>query len=362
MKNKKTIYFIAVGLLFLGCSSSENEVGSSGNNNGNGTNPNEPTNNWLIPINEVADGGPGKDGIPSIDNPIFVSASEATNLSNDELIVGVKIGNEAKAYPHFILDWHEIVNDQFGESNLSLSYCPLTGTAFLWPSQVANVSTSFGTSGLLYNSNLILYDRATDSNWSQMRIQCVNGSQIGTKPQTLNIIETNWATWKAMYPNSEVLTTQTGFNRPYNTYPYGNYKTNHDFFLFQPSILNPELPNKKRVFTLIDEDMSKVYKFEDFAGGKVIKDFFNGKTYLIVGNENVINAFALGSQFSNLDFSYSFNNSEIFFNDNEGNGWSIFGRAISGPRINTQLSTPTKVTSMWFAVAVFYPNPVIYQN
>lgn len=360
MKKFKSLFIVLLITLFYSCGNSDspnNENDPDGTSNGN---ENNPVSTWLIPIEDVKDGGPGKDGIPSIENPNFNLAS-ATTLDDDEIVIGIKIGNTIRAYPHYILDWHEIVNDTFEDEKITISYCPLTGTAFAWESSFGtNTETTFGVSGLLYNSNLILYDRVTDSNWSQMLLQCVNGDNIGERPEIYNVVETNWGTWKTMYPNSEVLTTQTGFDKPYGTYPYGAYRTDDDFFLFIPSPLNPALPNKQRVFTIIDDDFAKVYEFSDFQGGNAIIDSFRNKNYLIAGDENIIVAFEVSGIFTQLDYTYAFNNSEVFLTDNEGNSWSIFGEVLDGPRVGQKLSNPINVTSMWFATAAFYPNPQIY--
>ncbi|WP_411894242.1 DUF3179 domain-containing protein [Winogradskyella sp. A2] len=361
MKTIKTTYLLLLVLLVFSCSSSDPSNNDSNSDTSDDNDP-SPTDSWLIPVGDVKDGGPGKDGIPSIENPMFNLASETT-MDDDEIVVGIKIGNTIRAYPHFILDYHEIVNDIIDTENISISYCPLTGTAFAWESAIeGNIESHFGVSGLLYNSNLILYDRETDSYWSQMRLQCVNGDLIGDFPEIFPVIETNWNTWKNMYPNSEVLNTQTGFDKPYGNYPYGDYRTDQDLFLFVPSPLNPALPNKERVFTIIDDDKAKVYKFSNFINGNVIIDNFNGKDYLVIGNENIINAFEVNGIFNQLEYTFSFVNSDVFFTDNEGNGWSIFGEVISGPRLGQTLNSPTSVTSMWFATAAFYPNPQIYSE
>ena len=319
-------------------------------------------NSWLIPINEVRDGGPGKDGIPSIDNPNFTIANDVSFLDDNDFVIGIIINNEVKAYPHIVLDWHEITNDAIGDEFFTLNYCPLTGTAFAWESITNGSRSTFGVSGLLYNANLILYDRNTDSNWSQLRLECVNGQLIGNKPALLNVVETNWETWKTLYPKSKVLNTQTGFSRNYGNSPYGDYSTNNNRFIFRPAIINSALPNKDRVYCIID-DVSKVYQFSDFTNGKVIKDTFNGKDYLIVGNENIINGFELTPEYLNTTFEYELNASEgSIFKDDSGNTWSVFGEVISGPQTGNTLQTPKSVVSYWFAIAAFYPDPEIYST
>jgi len=365
MKTKFYCFFTI--LIFLtACSSSEgSETFSAGDDGDNGDDGSNPNSEWLIPVSEVKDGGPGKDGIPSIDSPIFINPEDETviTISDDDLIVGYVDRGQAKAIPHYLLDWHEIVNDNtdiVGES-ITISYCPLTGTAFGWESTSGGMISTYGVSGLLYNTNLIMYDRNTDSNWSQMRLQCVNGELIGETPTILDVLETNWATWRQLYPDTKIMSANTGFDRAYGFYPYGNYKEDHNAFLFTPSPMSDLLPNKQRVFAIIKGERAKAYQFSSFENGNAIKDNFGGKNYLVVGNENAITAFELNGVLNSLTYEFQLSDSGRFFIDNEGTVWDIFGKAISGPRAGQQLQAPSKVTSMWFAVAAFYPSPTLHQ-
>jgi len=211
---------------------------------------------WLVPQSKVRDGGPGPDGIPAIDNPVFVSVDQVS-LDLDELVVGIKIGDQVRAYPHNILNWHEIVNDNFSESNesVSLSYCPLTGSSLLWQAFDESSDKTFGTSGLLYNTNLVLYDRETNSLWSQMLQQSINGNQISTRPIKLTAIETTWQTWKAMYPSSEILSEDTGFSRNYQRFLYGSYRSDNSVY-FPVDNQDDRLHRKKRVLGFNSEKTS----------------------------------------------------------------------------------------------------------
>jgi len=350
---KKNVIYLFVILLFASCSNSTDLDFPSSSYN-----PEE----WLIPIEEIRDGGPGRGGIPAIDNPVFIGAN-ANYISDDDLVIGIIKGNEIKAYPHIVMDWHEIVNDNdVGGSPVTINYCPLTGTAFGWDGVVNGQATTFGVSGLLYNSNLILFDRNTGSNWSQLKLECVNGALMGDLPQTISVVETKWGVWKNMFPSTKVLSLNTGFNRDYGQYPYGDYITNNDFLLFNVNPANDALPRKERVYAIIDNTITRAYRFEDFIGGKTIKETFNGKTHLIVGNSDIINAFTLSGPYLDLDFQYNYNDTEEFFSDNEGNKWNIFGEAIEGPRTGEKLTISKSVVSYWFAIAAFYPNPEIYSE
>ena len=315
---------------------------------------------WLIPRREIKDGGSGKDGIPSIDNPIFIS--DPVGLEDDDLVVGIYFEGEAKAYPHYILDWHEVVNDVVGNDPIALSYCPLTGTAFAWGRASENPEDTFGVSGLLYNSNLLMYDRKTESLWSQLKLQCVNGDLVSDIPSTYSVVETDWKTWKSMYPETLVLSEDTGYSRDYETYPYGDYRTNDNFLLFSPAPYDRRLPSKKRVYAIIDKTVSKAYLFEDFTGGKAILDTFNGKEYLIVGNEYVINSFVLSQENQELTFEYELSESGGFFKDNLSTVRSAFGDVVSANQgnIGDYFTPATSVVSFWFAIGAFYPDSEIY--
>ena len=223
------------------------------------------TGGWLIPQSEVHDGGPGKDGIPALINPEAVPASEATFMDGGELVVGVRVGNQVRAYPHSILDWHEIINDTIQGTSFAITYCPLTGTGIGWSRVLSGGATTFGVSGLLYNSNLILYDRATDSNWSQMQGRSINGEHIGEDIETVQVIETTWNTWKTLFPQTEVVSRSTGHNKPYGVYPYGNYRTSNDL-IFPVSRNDTRLPRKERVHGIRVDDATKVYPIGSFGG------------------------------------------------------------------------------------------------
>lgn len=131
---------------------------------------------WLVPEYEVLDGGPGRDGIPSIDNPKFAPAHEIDFIPDSRRVIGVKHHDEIRAYPIQILDWHEIVNDDYNGTSVAVTYCPLSATGIAW---IPREGSEFGTSGRIFRNNLVAYDRQTGSFWVQMRLRAVNGPRIG---------------------------------------------------------------------------------------------------------------------------------------------------------------------------------------
>lgn len=328
-------------------------------NNDNNTNENNFSSEWSIPISEIFDGGPGLDGIPALTNPNLVSAddSEASFIKDTDLVIGYKNGDDIRAYSHSILDWHEIINDNIGDVSLAITYCPLTGTGIGWNRILNGSETTFGVSGLLYNTNLIPFDRQTNSNWSQILNTSVNGELIDTKIDLVPLFETSWKTWKTIYPNTKVVSRNTGFPRTYGVSPYGDYNTNNDLFLF-PVAKDNRLPLKERIHAIIKGAKAKTYQFSLFATNNVIRDSFEGDEYLVVGNNDFIVSFLLDDTTNALTFEYGYNNTESLLIDNEGNTWNIFGEAITGPRIGERLTSSESFMAFWFAIPAFYDTEI----
>lgn len=361
------IICIAISICVMACGDSETvpqntPSGPSGNSGSSGNN--NPSTGWLIPQNEVFDGGPGKDGIPALLNPPMIDAASATYLSPDDLVIGYKSGDDIRAYPHKILDWHEIINDEVNEHHVAITYCPLTGTGIGWERELNGQTTTFGVSGLLYNTNLIPYDRLTDSNWSQMRLDCVNGELTGEKIATFPVVETTWETWKSWYPDTKVVSTSTGFSRSYGQYPYGDYKTNHNNILFPFSPKDERLPAKERVLGVIVDNEARIYRFSSFAEEiSVREDAFRDVKLIIVGSHSLNFLIAYERTLSDgTELSFTALPSAEgpgIMQDNEGNIWDAFGTAVAGPRTGEQLQPVTSYIGFWFAWGAFYEGPEI---
>lgn len=327
---------------------------------------------WLIARGEVRDGGPGKDGIPSIDRPDFAPASETTYIPDLRMVVGVKIGDEVRAYPHQVLDWHEIVNDRIGDTSIALVYCPLTGTGMCWNREIDGDVTEFGVSGLLYRNNLIAYDRKSDSNWSQMQLRGVNGPHISRDAEMFTVVETTWKTWKELYPDSRVHTTSTGHSRNYGGFTYGaDFSTNHNSILFPVANSDARLQNKTRVHGIIGGSLNdadteiKVYPIGGFGDGiRLVKDRVGDRDYIIAGSGSYNFAVAFereGGVTAALQFEAVQNELPVILQDNEGNKWDVFGFAVEGPRTGEQLKTARAYTGYWYAWADFYPGLGIHE-
>ena len=168
-------------------------------------------------------GGPPRDGIPAIDRPRFVAAEQAEFLAPGDRVLGVSVAGQARAYPLRILNWHEIVNDRFGATHVLVTYCPLCGSGMVFRVGEEGSPRRFGVSGLLYNSDMLLYDRRTESLWSQIEGRAISGPLVGTVLTQLPAWSTTWRAWRARHPDSLVLSRDTGHRRDYDRDPYAAY-------------------------------------------------------------------------------------------------------------------------------------------
>lgn len=193
----------------------------------------------LVPIDHILRGGPAKDGIPAIDNPHFVAAGQARFLQADDFVLGIEYQGLTKAYPINILNWHEIVNDRFNGAPVVITFCPLCGSGMAYSAVINGKPHSFGVSGLLYNSDVLLYDRETQSLWSQLMSQAISGPYKGKRLDSLPLRHTTWQDWQTRHPDTLVLSTKTGFNRDYRNSPYADY-------IERPQIMFPVTAVSKR--------------------------------------------------------------------------------------------------------------------
>ena len=204
-----------------------------------------------IPEGQIYSGGVGRDGIPALSDPALVGAtdSDASYLRPDDRVIGIEVGGEYIAIPHNILWHHEIVNFNNVEPQLSVTYCPLTGSSIVFDRTSAE-GVEFGVSGLLFNNNLIMYDRATDgetSLWPQMMRQARCGPRDGHTLEMYSSAEMQWGTWVRLHPETRVISGTTGFTRDYQLYPYGAYERLHEWTIYPNAPFDDSRPPKERV-------------------------------------------------------------------------------------------------------------------
>lgn len=232
-----------------------------------------------VPLDQILSGGPPKDSISSIDSPQFDSVEKANAYLRDNGIgVAVSFNGVDRFYPNQITVWHEIVNDMVGGQPVLVTYCPLCGTGIVFDPIVKGEPTEFGTSGKLYQSNLVMYDRQTDSYWSQILGEAIVGEMAGTKLKLLPYQNMSWKDWKREHPKGEVLSRETGYGRDYTRSPYGDYDTNRSIF-FPVEHRDDRYHPKAPTYSLVDNGKFKAYPQEELE--KTSGDFtdtFAGRT------------------------------------------------------------------------------------
>lgn len=229
--------------------------------------------NSIIPTDEILSGGVPRDGIPAILSPTFLDNS---NLGNDEQILGLSLNGVQKAYPVKILNFHEAVNDRFVDQPILITFCPLCGSGVGFISTVEGENLTFGISGLLYNSDVLLYDHQTKSLWSQLMSKSISGDFSGKSLDAVSLTHTTWGEWKKRYPGSVVLSENTGHARNYNTSPYEGYLA-QDRLMFSVKNQNKTLKNKALVLGVQVGNTFKAYPFSELNTASVTKDVINGQ-------------------------------------------------------------------------------------
>ena len=198
--------------------------------------PNTDFSKHSVPFDDILSGGPPKDGIPPIDDPKFVPLAEATGLADTEPVVGFGVGDDLRAYPIRVLTWHEIVNDEVGGVPVAVTFCPLCNAAVVFDRRASGKVLDFGTTGKLRNSDLVMYDRQTESWWQQFTGEAIVGSMLGTKLTFLPARLESFARFRERAPNGKVLVPNDPGNRPYGKNPYAGYDSSSRPFLYKGAL------------------------------------------------------------------------------------------------------------------------------
>ena len=252
--------------------------------------PNQDTlDSMKIRLEEITWGGVEVDGIPSLDNPKHISVAEAHYLLDDDLVFGVEIAGDARAYPLRIMGWHEMFNEVIGGVPLALAYCTLCGAGILFETQVAGRATPFvfGSSGLLYRSNKLMFDRETDSLWNQFTGQPVVGPLVdsGITLKIRPVAITSWKRWRESHPDTKVLSLETGHARDYGSGVVYQAYFASDELMFPAVVDQRRHKQKDYVFGIRDVGHSKAWPLEAFAGGAVINDAIGARELVLIGDQ-----------------------------------------------------------------------------
>jgi len=336
--------------------------------------------NWnkhTIEYKELLFGGPPRDGIPPIDKPTFVDVKQAkTWIKDNEPVVFVKINDKVKAYPIQILIWHEIVNDTLGGKNISVTFCPLCNSTIVFDRNINGKTYDFGTSGLLRNSDLVMYDRQTDTLWQQFTGEAIVGDFVGT---TLTMLPSSMLSFKdyyQTYPKGEVLSKNTGHYRSYGSNPYVGYDDiNNSPFLYQNPI-DKRLKPMARVVTISNKYISKAYSYKTLKNKKVINDIYGKDNIAVFHKSGTASALDKGSIARSKDvgstavFNATLDGKILEFYYDKDNGikdkqthssWNIFGKAFSGKLKGKQLTQIVHADHFWFSWAAFKPDTIVYK-
>ena len=345
--------------------------------------------NWtkhLVPYDEILSGGPPRDGIRSIDAPTFERPEAAAGwLAGNEPVVVLELGDDARAYPLQIITWHEIVNDVVGGRPVVVTFCPLCNSALAFDSVINGQTFEFGVSGLLRNSDLIMYDRTTETLWQQFTGEAIIGDLAGERLDFLPASIVSFDDFRATHPDGRVLSRETGLRDPssYSTNPYAGYDTyDHilskggNFALFRGE-LDGRLGAADRVVTVsLDEaGVDTAYPYavleearviNDAPGGRDLVVFFKPGTASALGARIIADAEDIGATgvfdpvLDGRKLTFRFDGEQIVDEDT-GSAWNILGRATAGPLAGQSLSPIVHGDHFWFSGAAFKPETIIYQ-
>ncbi len=329
----------------------------------------------LVPIEEIIPGGPPPDGIPAIDRPAFVTPADAARwLKPKEPVLAVTVNGDARAYPLQILVWHEIVNDVVGGVPVAVTYCPLCNSGLVFDRTVEGAVLDFGTSGMLYRSDLVMYDRQSHSLWAQMEGRAIVGDRAGTRLAMRPANTIAFEDWRAAHPAGRVLSRETGHRRRYGINPYESYdQPDLGPFLFSGR-LDPRRPPKERVVGLSLGEIRRAYPFpvlerqrvvQETVAGEPVVIFYEPGTLSALDESEIARSRAVGATAvysARLgDRRLTFEPAAGGFRDREtGTVWNFFGVGLQGPLTGQRLRALQHVDAFWFAWAAFNPTTTIY--
>ncbi|MCU4750732.1 DUF3179 domain-containing protein [Halobacteria archaeon AArc-curdl1] len=301
---------------------------------------------------ETISGGVPKDGIPSIDDPTFEGVDDVGNrLDDGDPVFGLVIDGDVRAYPQSVLVYHEIVNDNVGTESVAVTYCPLTGTAMGF----ARNGVEFGVSGTLVNSNLVMYDREGDSRWPQMLATAIDGPLEGASLEEVPVHWSTWGQWKSTHPETQVLTTDTGYARDYNSDPYGAYNPAGGYYredsptMFTPLSTDERLLNKRMVLGARPADGALAFDLERLADEGVLSSASvtdREETYLAVYDDRI----GAGHLYRSDSDTYEYDGDT---------GTVVTADATAYEPDELPLESVYAFDAMWFAWAGFYPSTAL---
>ncbi|GAB4534233.1 MAG: DUF3179 domain-containing protein [Anaerolineales bacterium] len=329
-----------------------------------------------VPYSEILSGGPPKDGIPAIDAPKFVAVAQADAwLEDREPVIFFQLGADARAYPLQIFMWHEIVNDVVNGTPVVVTFCPLCNTAIAFERTVDGQVLDFGTTGRLRFSNLVMYDRQTETWWQQATGEAIIGALTGTRLKPLPAAIIAWGAFKESHPDGQVLSRETGFVRSYGHNPYAGYDDIASSpFLYRGPSTPGTLPPMARVLTVDLNGEAVAYPYEVLAQVGAVNDTVGGQPVVVLWQAGTASALDNGSVAGGRDVgsaaayrrvvdgqTLTFAPQGEGFTDAEtGSSWSVLGEALAGPLAGRHLEAVVSINHFWFSWAAFRPETRVY--
>ena len=331
----------------------------------------------IVDFDEILVGNPTKDGIPSVEDPAMDTVEEAAEwLVDQSPVIALEIDGEARAYPLAILMWHEIANDEIAGVPVAVTFCPLCNSAITFDRRVDEEVLDFGVSGFLRNSDLIMYDRQTESWWQQLTGEGLIGEFAGRLLEILPSQVIGFGGFVDRYPAGMVMSRDTGYNRQYGVNPYSGYDSRTGPpFLFRGE-LDMRLPLPvAHVLAAVVDDVAKAYPFSILRKHEVINDsigetaivaFYQGGVASALGDRTIDTARDIGTAGmyrATVDgevLHFSSNDDGTFSDDETGSTWNAFGEAIDGALVGTQLEWTNAFPHFWFAWAAFHPETEVF--
>ena len=330
-----------------------------------------------VSYEEILSGGPPKDGIPAIDEPRFVGVEEAGEwLEPQEPVILLQVGDEARAYPIQVVTWHEIVNDRVNGTPVVVTFCPLWNTAIAYQSTLDERKLTFGTTGRLRFSNLIMYDRQTESWWQQATGDAIAGELTGGQLKPLPAPIVSWDDFRSAHPDGEVLSRETGYNRSYGENPYVGYDdVDSSPFLYSGPDTPGDLPPMARVITVDAKEESVAYPYEVLRESPALNDVVDGEPVAVLWQEGTASALDEGSIDAGRDvgsagvFTRKLDGTTLtfrseggaIFDEETGSEWNVLGEAVAGELKGRRLKPVVSIDHFWFSWAAFRPETRIYE-
>ncbi len=331
-----------------------------------------------VPYSEILSGGPPKDGIPAIDNPRFVGVEDADSwLEPKEPIILFQIEDDVRAYPVQIVMWHEIVNDTVGGVPVVVTFCPLCNTAIAFERTVEGRELTFGTTGRLRFSNLIMYDRQTESWWQQATGEAIAGQFTGRRLDLRPASIVSWADFRSTHPDGKVLSRETGFSRSYGENPYAGYDdVDNSPFLYEGPETPDTLPAMARVITVDSGGEAVAYPYDALRREQVVNNTLGGKPVVVLWEPGTASALdedvvAAGRDVgSAATFSRTLDGRTLTFrseggrivDEQTGSAWNPLGRGVGGELEGRKLERLASIDHFWFSWAAFRPDTRVYKS